>query len=651
MNTSDAVRFRRILACGQDSEPPTQHELQAGPLQATLEGSTLRHIRLAGQIVIQQIYVAVRDQNWGTVEPVLSDLQITHYDRAFQVNFLARHVQDSIDYEWRGMIHGADDGTIVFQVKGEAHSDFLRNRIGFCVLHPASCAGRWCVLDLVDGTQANGHFPEHISPHQPFTGIRGITVEVAPELRISVRMEGDTFEMEDQRNWTDASFKTYCTPLYVPFPVAVRRGDRLEQTVTLSVSGPLPDVQASIPDLCITVGENESPMPLIGLGSASDGRPLSADAINQLAMLQLSHLRIDLDLAQVGYVEQLQQAASEARQLGAGLEIALWLAANPQVELEILAAQVGQIAPPVLRWLIFERQQKTSSAEQVMLARQVLTPYAPAAAFGGGTDAFFTELNRARPNTASMDFVTFSTNPQVHASDYLSLIETLPMHRTLITSARQFTGACPITVSPITFKMRWNPNATGDAPAAKPGRLPTQVDPRQMSLFGAGWTLGAISYLAEAGVASLTCFETCGWRGVLEHGEGSPLPTEFPSLPGGVFPLYHLFADLGAYVGGVLVHTQSTDPMRVVALLLKRDGVRRLLIANLTETQQVLCVSGHGISGHFRARVLDMSNVERAMHHPDAFRMESGELVTATSAGLSVVLQPFALVRLDQETL
>src|SRR3712207_7382130 len=41
------------------------------------------------------------------------------------------------------------------------------------------------------------------------TFFRSLTHEAAPGLRVTCRMEGDTFEMEDQRNWTDASFKTY----------------------------------------------------------------------------------------------------------------------------------------------------------------------------------------------------------------------------------------------------------------------------------------------------------------------------------------------------------------------------------------------------------------------------------------------------------
>ena len=49
---------------------------------------------------------------------------------------------------------------------------------------------------------------------------------------------------------------------------------------------------------------------------------------------------------------------------------------------------------------------------------------------------------------------------------------------------------------------------------------------------------------AESGVSSATYYETTGWRGVMETAQGSPLPELFPSLPGGVFPLYHVFADL-----------------------------------------------------------------------------------------------------------
>lgn len=45
--------------------------------------------------------------------------------------------------------------------------------------------------------------------------VRGVTV--------GIDFSGETFEMEDQRNWTDASFKTYCRPLARPAPTIWRR--------------------------------------------------------------------------------------------------------------------------------------------------------------------------------------------------------------------------------------------------------------------------------------------------------------------------------------------------------------------------------------------------------------------------------------------
>ena len=49
--------------------------------------------------------------------------------------------------------------------------------------------------------------------------------------------EGDVFETEDQRNWTDASYKTYSTPLSITYPVTIEKGTRIYQRVSLSVDG------------------------------------------------------------------------------------------------------------------------------------------------------------------------------------------------------------------------------------------------------------------------------------------------------------------------------------------------------------------------------------------------------------------------------
>jgi hypothetical protein len=59
---------------------------------------------------------------------------------------------------------------------------------------------------------------------------------------VALRFAGDVFEMEDQRNWTDASFKTYGRPLARAFPYRIGPGERVRQSVTIEArtsSGPI----------------------------------------------------------------------------------------------------------------------------------------------------------------------------------------------------------------------------------------------------------------------------------------------------------------------------------------------------------------------------------------------------------------------------
>ena len=80
-----------------------------------------------------------------------------------------------------------------------------------------------------DGQIEETVFPEAISPDQPAFDIAALTHEPAPGLSCTVDMEGDAFEMEDQRNWTDASFKTYVRPLSKPRPYVIAKGEKDRQ--------------------------------------------------------------------------------------------------------------------------------------------------------------------------------------------------------------------------------------------------------------------------------------------------------------------------------------------------------------------------------------------------------------------------------------
>ncbi len=74
-----------------------------------------------------------------------------------------------------------------------------------------------------------------ISPDQPFKESRD-PLDTPSGVEADVRFEGDLFEMEDQRNWTDASFKTYCTPLRNPYPVRLEAGATVHQAIHLRLN-------------------------------------------------------------------------------------------------------------------------------------------------------------------------------------------------------------------------------------------------------------------------------------------------------------------------------------------------------------------------------------------------------------------------------
>ena len=111
------------------------------------------------------------------------------------------------------------------------------------------------------------------------------------------------------------------------------------------------------------------------------------------------------------------------------------------------------------------------------MARHALAFRTPSALFAAGSNAYFTELNRGRPPIFP-DAVVYSINPQIHAFDNFSLVETLATQATTVESARRLSGGKPVIVSPVTLKPRFNNVATGPIAPPVPGELPDQVDVR-----------------------------------------------------------------------------------------------------------------------------------------------------------------------------
>jgi hypothetical protein len=653
MNATPITRYQWWY--GRDEPPQPSRLLRAGPVTARLVGRDLRNVRYGGTEIAQRIYVAVRDRDWGTVPGEISDLTVEEDEDRFAVRFTVRHRQhlhlQDVDFTWQGEILGAPDGTVSYAMDAVAGRDMTYKLVGLNVHHGMrEYAGRPCEGITPDGPIADA-FSIEVAPQLVadeteipiFPPVESLTAHLADGVSVRFDFAGDTFEFEDQRNWSDASFKSQSYPPRRGGLYTIREGEHVWQKVTLTPSGTPTPVTGEDGPIEIALGEAiPGPIPPIGLGMASHGRSLSAQEANLLAALRPDHLRVDLRLADAGYPAELARATEDANALGCGLELALHLTDDAERQLAKLAARLHE-KTRIDRVLVFHTSELATDPRWVALARQHLEEAAPGALFAGGTNANFCELNRFRPGGAPEDGIVYSITPQIHAFDELSLVENIAAQPETVATAHAFGGGRPVIVSPVTLKQRFNAVASGEEPEPAPGELPPQVDPRQMSLFAAGWTAGSLKRLLESGVNAATYYETTGWRGVIQGDEPSPVPERFPSRPGMLFPLYHVFADLAEWKAGEVIASRSSNPHAVEALAMASDGRLHMLAANLTPERQQVRIDG--FSGEVALRRLHAETAELATSDPRTFR---SQFETVTSTGeLTLTLAPFEVARLD----
>jgi hypothetical protein len=568
---------------------------------------------------------------------------------SFVLAFEAHHKQGHIDFTWQASLTGDEDGTISFVMDGVAHSSFQSNRIGFCVLHPAEpCMGKPCEVEGVDGSIERSVFPEFISPQPPFTDMRVLSYEVESDLRAEVQLFGDVFEMEDQRNYADASYKIYSRPVSKPTPFQVGRGEKIRQEVVLRLKGSPPSRSQAFIErpLTLSIGETPlHPLPSIGLRFQMED-PGSRDAyIDKLLALQLSHLRIDLVLSDENVETGFKEACVLSAALSSPMEIIIFLSDQAELEIDILKRLVEKYRPQVCRWLVFHAEQLVSPPELFHRIRETLSSLTPQADIGGGTNYTFGQVNMDRPSIKDWDFLSFPVSPQIHTTDIGTLVENLPGMRYCVESARELVGDLPIVVTPVSLKPHFLVPPLASMDVVQTDNIPPDVDLRQSSLFAAGWTIGSLKHLAQVGTSSITYFATTGLRGVMASVAASNKEGVSEDREPSIYPVYHVFADMAEFVGGEVIPTLSSDPHTVEGLAMCEGERLCVHVVNLTPEPQVVKIQN--LPKRVEHRVLDETNAIKAMVEPEAFRSEARQIMDTEEGELSVQLKPFAVLRIN----
>jgi len=481
-------------------------QLNAGPVQLSFDNGSLRTFLANGEEVVQMMHLSFRDPQWNTAAIVLTSQQVHQASDSFTITYDWQVNDLGIQMTGNAQISGQSDGTVTFDFYGKATGTFQRNRIGICVLHPiAGLAGQPCRIEHTNGNTTDSLFPVLIPPSQPFQDIRSLTWQMASGRAFRLAFFGEVFETEDQRNFTDSSYKTYPTPVSLPTPVTVEVGTEIRQ------------------QLVFTVENSGLPVrPRIGLGHRPDGPPLSQAEAEVLKTLNLSHLRTEVHLTKPDWPGNLLTAQLDASLLGVPLELALFFGDDAAEQARQFVQFAIDHALHLYTLSLFGTDTGRTSDPLLNDVLPVLRELLPHIKLGGGTNAHFIDLNSHRFDFSRVDFVTYAMTPQVHLNDDLTVMENVAGQADTVLSARVLSGGKPVHISPVTLLPRYN----ADAPPTDRATVPP-ADPRQKTTFGAEWTRRSLTSLSQIGAASVTYYETHGPRGLLDGREIFPVFESF----------------------------------------------------------------------------------------------------------------------------
>lgn len=380
-------------------------------------------------------------------------------------------------------------------------------------------------------------------------------------------MEGEAFEMEDQRNWTDASFKTFCTPLAIPFPALMKKGEEVNQRICFYPEKALPALRetgSGSLELAIPDQEQRLPFPFVGLGASTEISRLSDPSAAAIKKLNPDYYHIEINPAIDGWKEMLGAHIQQAERLHSAVFISLALGERYREEFALFTELVAAHRD-MIRYILITGEPVTPQPVVEWAEKEIKTLF-PGALLGIGTATNFAEFNRNTRSLKQTDFLGYSVHPQAHAVDNVSLIENAAAQADTLISTNHIYPGKAVFVAPVTLRARLNPYAHNKAESVFSNDQ--KADPRQANLWNAGWTLASFKYLAENGAKGITYFQTAGRQGICND-------------EGGLYPAGILLEQLLKRKQARLIKTAVNEPLQCSSLLLE-DDKKHLFLANHT---------------------------------------------------------------------
>jgi hypothetical protein len=415
-----------------DPGKPRDHRI--GPWRFRSDHADVRALRVGGREIVRRVSVTVRDPAWGEVPPRAWSSAVEDTGSAWRLRLAAEYAAGPIDFAWRGVFEiESTTGSASLRVVGRAGSSFDVNRLGLAILHPAEeLVGGALTTEGPSGTtrlDATARLLPQRNVDGLLTGLtppfHRIETQYADGTCVRFALTGMAFEVEDQRNFGDSSFKTYGPPLAGGFPYPVAADAHIDLGVSWETD----------------IADDDRPAPVIrarGLvprvvldGPGHDGRP--------------------------GRVRLGDGRATP----GDDVEVVLPV---PDADLAALAdARPGHV-------LVREGDRALARREAVAGVRSAIAAAGSDAVVGTAIEAYLVEINRGEPVRLEgpVDVVVC---PAVHGGDPLTLAENAPAVRDMLAFAAETLPGRDLSVT-LTFRQGPEPDP---ATAALAGRWAAAV--------------------------------------------------------------------------------------------------------------------------------------------------------------------------------
>ena len=586
---------------------PDTTRVEHGDFTLDLAQAAIRNVTYKGAQLIDLLYTAIRPWDWSTLVPEehTEDVKVIGTECIITISdtFASAMVAQTI-------ITLSTTNTFAVEYQLEGLAEYSVNRWGICLcLH----SGDW-MGSKVNSSGNTYTLLQDISPQRVVDGVtQGLFPAanemhfVAPDQRfIKATSTGKVLEAEDQRNWTDNTYKIYSGSLSEPRPFVTSSGSIWKQSIKFEVGAPS---GAATDPAKIVVREIEA-LPSIGLQFNTEPLLSPDDLEKALVLLDIDHLRVNEESLTA------QKIATTASS-GLILEAAL-LSSNGGAALQTEVTLLSQRVPAGSRLLIHRDGREIVEAADLP-KNESLSSYIP------GSDAYLVDLHRNKYQFGNS--VSYSMVPTVHSADTETTFKTLYTQRESIEFAQKYL-APQVFISPITFSTRGNPE-TGHSRDQRINFANPDAASRIRTIEGAAWTLGSIFALASAGAFSGSWHELFGESGVIYSQNGA---TKFS-------PTFHALSALGAHHAHQITIATSLDNSWVA---FENRESKRILVASLRPWS--LEITAKVLAGYQSIQSLRSDECDRASQIMDWWSYAE---TTPISADFPLTLAPFeiALIR------